>query len=104
MALLRLLMSLRPWMDNPQEAAGLRRALDSEEGRAALSIPGTGGPARVDPEAWGELTDWIARLAALLDADVLGARQRADARVARWQAAARDCDWRFPDFLERLDV
>jgi hypothetical protein len=127
MALLRLLLSLRPWLESlqrgsplgdtlqecllrgsaqqegPKEAAGLRRALQSEEGRAALRIPAA-GPFRLDPAAWAGLVDWIAGLAALLDPEPAGAQRRAQARAARWGKAARDCDYRFPDLLERLDA
>ncbi len=51
MALLRLLLSLRPWLERPQEAAGLRQQLDSEEGRAALRLPP--GAARAGPRGAG---------------------------------------------------
>jgi glycosidase len=102
MALLRLLLALRPWLENPKVAAALRRGLDSEEGRAALRLPA--GPGRLDPAAWARVADWAAGLAALLDPEPLGARKRADARAAGWAAAARSCDYRFPDLLDRLDA
>jgi glycosidase len=122
MALLRLLLALRPWLESlpregppregpqqegpqqegPKEAAGLRRGLDSEEGRAALRLPP--GASRLDPAAWGRVADWIAGLAALLDPEPQGARKRAADRAAGWTAAARSCDYRFPELLERLDA
>jgi hypothetical protein len=58
----------------------------------------------LDPAAWRQLADWVAGLAALLDPVTQGARQRAEARAARWVEAARSCGYRFPDVLERLDA
>jgi glycosidase len=100
LALLRLLLSLRPWLEHPEEAGGLRRLLDTEEGRAALRLPP--GAARLDPAVLEEVTDWMARLLALLDPQPQGAAGRAEARAAGWQEAARSCNYRFPDLLERL--
>jgi hypothetical protein len=102
MAFLRLLLSLRPWLEHPQEAAGLRQHLDSEEGRAALRL--SPGAARLDASVLDQAAAWIARLLALLDPQPQGAAERADARVSGWEEAARSCDYRFPDFLERLDA
>jgi len=104
MALLRLLLALRPWLESPKDSSGLAQALASAEGRAALRLPAVEGPARLDPAAWNALADWIAGMAALLDPMQQDARQRAEARAARWVQAARSCDYRFPDFLERLDA
>jgi hypothetical protein len=46
----------------------------------------------------------VARLLPLLDPRPQGAEQRAEARAAGWQEAARNGNYRFPDFLERLDA
>jgi hypothetical protein len=51
-----------------------------------------------------ELSGWLARLLALLDAQPQGAAERAEARAAGWREAARSSNYRFPDFLERLDA
>jgi glycosidase len=101
MGLLRLLLALRPWLEGPKDSAGLARELGSAEARAALRVPESGA---LDPAAWAELADWLAGLAALLDPATQGARERAEARAARWVAAARRCGYRFPDVLERLDA
>ncbi len=102
LALLRLLLSLRPWLEHPEDAAGLRPLLDTEEGRAALRLPPSA--ARLDPAVLEELLGWMARLLALLDAQPQGAAERAEARAAGWQEAAHSCSYRFSDFLERLDA
>ncbi len=52
----------------------------------------------------GEAAGWIGLLVALLDPEPQGAAERAQARIAGWQEAARSCAYRFPDFLERLDA
>jgi hypothetical protein len=104
MALLRLLLTLRPWLESPLDAAALRQSLASLEGRAALGLPPGDGPARLEPAAWKLLAAWSARLLALLDPQPRGAAERAAARAAGWVKAAQGCDYRFPDLLERLDA
>jgi hypothetical protein len=104
LALLRLLLALRPWLESPRETAALRELLASPEARAALRLPPADGPVRLEPSAWGELTAWIARLLALLDREPQGASVRSGARAAAWVQAAKACGYRFPDVLELLDA
>jgi hypothetical protein len=104
MALLRLLLALRPWLERPEDATELRQLLASAEGRAALRLPADAPSARLEPAAWGDLVVWIARLAALLDPEPRGAQERAEARAAAWVAAAKGCAYRYPELLERLDA
>ena len=101
LALLRLLLALRPWLEAPADTAGLRQALEGEADALRPKDLRPGEPeGRVDPAAWQDLLGWLVRLERLLRPGeaVLGER------AARWARAAEECGYRLAGILAGLDA
>jgi hypothetical protein len=101
LALLRLLLALRPWLEAPEDAAGLRQALAGETGALRLKDLRPSDPEdRVDPAAYKELLGWLVRLEGLLHPKGAGLGERA----ARWARVAEECGYRLAGILAGLDA